>query len=111
MPTHTYALVHVHVLGFARLLAVHSHNLYFIGMEIRGVIELEGDIFDDESPDIIAEAVGVQVALRMSVNNDVQQKYYVHQAKRTLKLIRALTFSPNTSATSLSKCASILIAI
>jgi hypothetical protein len=44
---------------FARLFAVHRHNLDFVGVQVIGVVELEGDILDDEGPNVVTEAVGI----------------------------------------------------
>jgi hypothetical protein len=37
-------------------------------MQIRCVVELEGDVFDDEGPNVVAEAVRVQVALCTAIS-------------------------------------------
>jgi phage gp45-like len=54
--------------GLARLFAIHGHDLHFIRVQAGGIIELECDVFDDEGPDVVAKAVGVQMALRKTVN-------------------------------------------
>ena len=47
----------------ARALAVATHDLDLVGSEVTTVVELEVDIADQECPDIVAEAIGVEVAL------------------------------------------------
>jgi len=45
-------------------LAVAAHDLDFICMDrLAGIIHLEGDVLDQEGPDLIAEAVGIEMAL------------------------------------------------
>lgn len=41
-----------------------GHNLDLLYIQLLRVFKLEFDVFDDESPDFVTEAVGVEVALR-----------------------------------------------
>jgi hypothetical protein len=52
------------VSGLARLLAIHGHDLHFIRVQARGIIELECNVLDDEGPDVVTKAVGIQMSLR-----------------------------------------------
>lgn len=45
------------------LLVCHADDLHFVGLDGAVVVELEVDVFDQEGPDIVAEAVGVEGAL------------------------------------------------
>ena len=77
-------------------------------MYVRGVVELEVDVLNDECPHFVAETVSVQVALYFV---SLSCSAYPEQATAsTLKLSLALTFSANTSATTRSKVASTLSA-
>lgn len=53
-------------LGLARALGITADNLDAVGMDLVGVVELEIDIFDDKGPDVVAKAVGIEVALGMA---------------------------------------------
>ena len=93
----------------ARLFAVHRDDLYSVGMHGLRTVQLEVDILDDEGPNFVTEAVGIEMALttaRLRPSN-----VFVEGLSVTLKDIRAFTFSAKTSATIRSKCWSILIAI
>ena len=46
-----------------RLLRVAAHNLDLLRRDIVLVVELEVDILDEERPDFVAEAVGIQMTL------------------------------------------------
>lgn len=46
------------------LLALAGDDLNLLCFDVVGVIQLELDILDDESPDFVAEAVRVEVSLR-----------------------------------------------
>lgn len=46
-----------------RLLRIAAHNLDLLGCDIVLIIELEVDILDEERPDFVAEAVGIQMTL------------------------------------------------
>jgi hypothetical protein len=49
---------------FSWALAVAANDLDLIGMDrLAGVIHLEGDILDQESPDLVAKAVGIEMTL------------------------------------------------
>ena len=45
------------------LLRVAAHDLDAVGVDLVRIVELEVDIFDDERPDVVAEAVCVEVTL------------------------------------------------
>jgi len=45
------------------LLALARNNLYSLGLDVVRVVQLEFDVLDDESPDIVAEAVSVKMSL------------------------------------------------
>lgn len=51
-------------LGFTGTLRVTADNLDAVGVHLIRVVELEVDVLDDECPDIVAETVGIEVALR-----------------------------------------------
>lgn len=73
MPVNAYAnqrkgnakvfLIHAASLGLARPLAVAAHDLDAVCGNGGLVVQLEGDILDQECPDFVAESVGVKVAL------------------------------------------------
>ena len=46
-----------------RLLRIAAHNLDLLRRDVILVVELEVDILDEERPDFVAEAVGVQMTL------------------------------------------------
>ena len=50
-------------LHLARALRVAADNLDAVGVDLVRVVELEVDVLDDEGPDVVAEAVRVEVAL------------------------------------------------
>jgi len=50
-------------LGFARSLVAAADNLDLFGLDLGLVLQLEFDIFDQERPHLITEAICVQVAL------------------------------------------------
>lgn len=50
-------------LGLTRALAVAADNLDLVGAHGGLVVELESHIFDQEGPDLVAESVGIQMAL------------------------------------------------
>lgn len=52
-------------LCFTRSLAVAAHNLHLIGSDCGLVIQLEGYVLDQESPDFVAKSVGIEVALEI----------------------------------------------
>lgn len=93
-------------LDFARAFCVTTHDLDSVGVDLAVVVELEIDVFDDEGPDIVTEAVGVEVSLERSI----RRHRAVDWSAPTLKVKRALTLSASTSATALSKFARILMA-
>lgn len=51
-------------LDFARTLRVTADDLDAVGVDLVRVVELEVDILDYERPDVVAETVGVEVALQ-----------------------------------------------
>lgn len=57
-------------LRFTRSLAITAHNLDLVRSDSGLVIQLESDIFDQESPDFIAKSVRVQVTLFESTNTN-----------------------------------------
>lgn len=50
-------------LCLAGALAVAANNLHFIRLYGRLVVQFEGDVFDEECPYFVAEAICIQVAL------------------------------------------------
>ena len=52
-------------LDFTRAFAAACDDLDPFGLYLLGVIKFEGDVLDDEGPDIVTEAVGIQMALRL----------------------------------------------
>jgi hypothetical protein len=57
------------LLGRLGLLRQTSDDLDLLGVELVLVVHLEVDVLDDEGPDFVAEAVGVEVALRIISNS------------------------------------------
>ena len=49
--------------GFLDFLASTAHNLDPIRSEGTTTVEFEIDVFDEESPDVVAEAVGIKMSL------------------------------------------------
>lgn len=47
------------------LLGAAADDLDLVGVD-GGVLHLEGDVLDQEGPDLVAEAVGVEVSLRLN---------------------------------------------
>lgn len=45
------------------LLRIAAHDFDFLGLHVVLVVKLEVDVFDEESPDVIAETIGIQMAL------------------------------------------------
>lgn len=90
-----------------------SNNLDLVRMKLLGVVvELKVDVLDDEGPDLVAKPINVEVALRMHVSESAHL-YHAPAPQihiRTLKVIRALTFSPSTEAMCWSKLAMMRIA-
>ena len=84
--------------GALRLvLGLTADNLDLINFNLLRIVELELDVFDDEGPHFVAEAVGVEMSLRRHVQQDEQVKVTTCRISiPTLKLILALTFSPRT---------------
>ena len=50
-------------LRFSRFLRIAAHDLHLLRRDRASTIQFEVDIFDQEGPDLIAVAVGIQVAL------------------------------------------------
>jgi hypothetical protein len=89
-------------------LCVTGDNLDAFRVDSASVVEFEVDILDNEGPDIVAEAVGVEMALQLP-----KSAYSIcgkSATQPTLNVIRALTLSASTSATALSKLTRIFIA-
>ena len=63
IPTDCRNFQGAHGLGFPRPLGVTANNLDFIGLDRVLVVEFEVHILDQEGPDFVAEAIGVQVTL------------------------------------------------
>lgn len=95
-------------LSLAGALRVTADDLDPVCMDLVCVVELEVDVFDDESPDIVAEAVGVEMSLYNTINMGLL--HFGAYVKLTLKVSRDLTLSESTSATALSKLIRIFIA-
>lgn len=55
-------------LSLAWALRITADDLDSVGVNLIRIVELEVDILDDERPDIIAKAVGIEVALRAHVS-------------------------------------------
>ena len=53
---------------FSRFLCIAAHNFDLLCLHIGLIIQLEVDILDEESPDFIAEAICVQMALHSSMS-------------------------------------------
>jgi hypothetical protein len=51
-------------LSLTRTFRVAADNLNTVGVDLVRVVELEVYVFDDECPDIVAEAVGIEMSLR-----------------------------------------------
>lgn len=51
-------------LWLTRTLRVTADDLDSIGVNLVRVVELEVDVLDDEGPNIVTEAVGIEVALQ-----------------------------------------------
>ena len=57
------------LLRIARSLAVAAHDLDLVGVDsLARILHLEGNILDQESPNLVAEAVCIKVALFILVN-------------------------------------------
>jgi len=54
-------------LWVTRPLRIAAHNLNFLGLNIALVIQPEVDILDQECPDLVAESIGIQVALDCTI--------------------------------------------
>lgn len=52
------------ILLLTRLLGVAAHDLDLIRCDIILIVQLEVDILDEERPDFVAEAVGIEMALQ-----------------------------------------------
>ena len=52
-------------LGITGLLRITAHNLNLVRRDIALVVKLEGDILDKKGPDIVAEAVRIQMTLQV----------------------------------------------
>lgn len=47
-----------------------ADNFDLLNFDLLGVVKLELDVFDDESPNFVTEAVGIEMALKMEVQHD-----------------------------------------
>lgn len=94
-------------LRFTRTLRVTTHNLDSVRVYRVRIVQLEVDVFDDEGPYFVAEAVSVEMSLRQLSAPVYGSEDFV---QHTLNVKRALTLSARTSATALSKLVSIFIA-
>ncbi len=94
--------------GLSRPLRVAADNLDLLGLDRVLVVKFEVDILDQERPDFVAEAVGVQMTLE--AQHDQSHRQGRNGSSCTLKFKRALTFSFMTSETILSKFLTILLA-
>lgn len=94
--------------GLSRPLGVAADNLDLLGLDGVLVVKFEVDILDQERPDFVAEAVGVQMTLE--AQHDQPHRQGRNGSSCTLKFKRALTFSFMTSETILSKFLTILLA-
>ena len=99
-----------HSLLLPRLLRIAAHNLDLLRRHIVLVVELEVDILDEERPDFVAEAVGIQMTLCTSPISP-RILYATAAGAATLKFMRALTLSANTSVMDLSKVAMTFMAV
>lgn len=64
-PVQPVSLPALRPLYLARLLRIATDNLDLIGLELLTAITLESHVLDEECPDIIAEAVGLQMTLSL----------------------------------------------
>ena len=55
-----------------RLLGATAHDLDFISRHVGGIVQLEIDVFDQERPYVVAEAVGVKMALTEGTGRQFQ---------------------------------------
>lgn len=101
-------------LDFAWTLCITADNLDSVGVDLVRIVELEVDVLDYKRPHIVAEPVGIEVALREpgSVCSCLNASFELRQSRHepTLNVSLALTLSASTSATALSKFARIFIA-
>ena len=59
-------------LSLSRLLRVTADNLDLIRLDLLAVVvQLEGDVFDEESPNFVAESVGIEASLYQHKQNYV----------------------------------------
>lgn len=86
---------------------VATDDLDAVGMDVGSIVKFEVDVLDDKSPDVVAEAVRVEMALGTKVSS---KPLLAARMLFTLNVRRALTLSARTSATALSKLARIFMA-
>jgi len=90
-------------LHLTRTLRVAAHDLDLVRRDGVRIIEFEGDVLDNERPDLVAETVGIEVALLVKVKYGL---VVAHQPDGliflTLKDRRAFTLSARISATAWS---------
>ena len=48
---------------FSRFLCIAAHNLDLLSLDVVLIVKLEINILDEECPDFVAEAVGIQMTL------------------------------------------------
>lgn len=65
-------------LSLAWTFCVTADYLDPVGVHLIRVVELEVDILDDEGPDIVAKAVGIQVALQIVCQQIGAQRVRTH---------------------------------
>jgi hypothetical protein len=51
------------LLSLTRALGVAANDLDPVGVDLVRIVELKVDVFDDECPDIVAEAVRIEMSL------------------------------------------------
>jgi len=82
------------------LLRIAAHDLDLLGLDVTLIVELEVHILNKERPNFIAEAIGIQMTLHGLLSATSPQPDALPFI--TLKFMRALTLSPNTSVMDLS---------
>jgi hypothetical protein len=80
MKTEKSAIVCIHCSGLAGTFAVAADDLDLVGLDGLLIVQLEGNVLDQERPHFVAEAVGVEVALyfpQRTVSAKVTQRPYL----------------------------------
>lgn len=110
--------------SFTGSLAVAADDLHLVCCDRRLVVQFEGHVLDEESPDFVAESVGIKVTLRSGNTSLVSisrskapraghlnsTRGYPQAAQHTLNVSLARTLSARTSVTTRSKVERIFIA-